>query len=342
MCMKTVFNPVGPCCGGGNGLCHYFPKVDWSKSTWLVRMPRARLAEERKATYHYGVYRGSRIPDPEIPSWSYAASVPQYAPGPPTPDDSIFPEVLGSTRAFHIHGGEYLSTHSGGCQWGVLCRELLCPGTFAIGAAYNSGAPVTYWYLAANHIFGISGVPDFGDWEAFAYFTGPDFIEYVEGANPGYFVSWRRVLKAFECEWKPTWTAEGWELVDELATTIDGGLFARAAQADSAVRQPTFSGTGFYKPRPMDLAVRWTLADGLAFGVINDERSPLYGQFVISQGGEFAFESTEEGVESWIISTPWELETGELIAEYGITNRFVRNDDNDTLPVWVELELIRI
>lgn len=343
MCMKTVFNPVGPCCGGVNGLCHYFPSVDWSKSTWLVRMPRTRFAEERHAGYLYGTFRGTIVPETfRGDEFSYVGSAPKYAPGPPGPNDEIFPEVFGATTAFHVHGGEYIASHAGGCDWDVNCRERLCPGTFALATAYNQNSAVTYWYLAANHIFGMAGIPEFNDWEAFAFFTGRDFYSYVGFANPGYYVSWRRVLKAYECEWKPTWTAEGWELTPDLATSIDGGLYARAALADSTVRNPSFLGYGFYKPRAMDLAVSWTLFPGLKFGVVNDARSPLHGQFVISQGGDFAFESTENGVESWIVSTPWRLESGETVAEYGAINKFVRTDDNDTLPAWVELELIRI
>lgn len=343
MCQKTLFHPTGPCCSGENALCNYFPRVDWSRSTWLVRMPRAKLATEFSWYQVLGEWRGARGERPST-GFSYVGSVPQYGPGPPILGDIVFGPVFGSSRAVHITGGEYIAEHTSPCRWNVRCKEPLCPGAFALARAENPSAPVPTWYVRADHVLNTATDPDFGDWDAFAYwqdfFGGTEFeIIATGGNNPDYYVSWRRVLKAAECSWIPTWSAQGWELTRGFFAdgSIDGGLVAHLDAAADAIRNPRSLGYGFYKPTALDLAISWRLGFGFSFGVEADRRSPRFGEFTIREGGTYV--EQEYGM-PWMFSTPWVCETGEVVAEFGRVNRFVREDNNDTLPAWVEIELI--
>ena len=51
--------------------------------------------------------------------------------------------------------------------------------------------------------------------------------------------------------------------------------------------------------------------------------------------------SVSQTATRWTDEAPWQLvDRPAVVAEFGVVNRFERTDDNDTLPAWIELELI--
>ena len=73
----------------------------------------------------------------------------------------------------------------------------------------------------------------------------------------------------------------------------------------------------------------------------SDPRSPFFRQFVIYEGGQFDSETIGDITTTWLVSTPWELVSGDATnPSFGQSLRFERTDNNDTLPAWIELELI--
>jgi hypothetical protein len=76
-----------------------------------------------------------------------------------------------------------------------------------------------------------------------------------------------------------------------------------------------------------------TAKGGYPFGVavFNPETNALLNVFSIEQRSSQAL----------LQASPWQLvNRPAVVAEFGVVNRFERTDDNDTLPAWIELELI--
>jgi hypothetical protein len=350
-CERPVFFPGGPCCGGANSFCSRWPNIDFSRLRWIVRMPSAESGHERSVQY---AFDGGRLEYPRlaIPGnrFSYVGAVAlTNSIDPPTPDIVVFQEVYGGTFANWIRGGRFVAAHNGACQWFVRCRERLCPGVFALAIMFKADHDPQGWFPAANVILEVAGDPptEFD----LANFSGGSLMRYPSGsANPQFYVSWRDVLKAAECNWLPKVRAMGWDYLSESTSAIDLGLKRRLELANDAIRNP-FSGGTHYEPTAIDLASDGLITEGISFGIVSDPRSPLFGQFTIFDGGtrlhDFDGEPAEDGL-AWfqwyfsgvLQSVPWVLTSGsDVVAEIGFVNRFERNDDNSTLPAWVELEL---
>lgn len=354
MCTKTLWHPTGPCCSESSH-CGKFPKIDFAKVRWIVRVPSAVTAHE---LFAYNWFDGGRreYPKPGTDYWAYSGVMESNTTaGPPAADVVVFPEVFVSSSATWICGGQYIGNHSGQCQWSVRCKEELCPGTVALCAVYNQNWNPQIWYPPAADILGVNGAPapdaaDYGRFDAAGVLT-----RYTGLVNPGYFVSWKRILQAAECTWLPQWNAAGWEFGEAEVGTIQGGLKRRLREAETILHGTQTVQTSVLNPTAIDLATDFTLTGGLNFGIQTDPRSPFYGQFVIYSGS--TFESVGDPPSgptltpqwwAWandrvMTSTPWHLVSGsEVSAELGVTNRWERTDDNTTLPDWIELTLVRI
>lgn len=345
MCTKTVFHPTGPCCSHV-GLCQRWPGIDWRRAGWLVRIPNALWREVRFAK---DGYPGSPKvqPDGETEYWAYNAASPLYD-SEPSPGDEVLLNLLFSHHSYFVRGGEYRSSHAGSCRWSVQCRERLCPGSASLMLV---NLPGIIWFVSHQHF-----VPMEFDWigargplnHLSDPITGPfafvdmSWLTETWAGNADAFISWRNILKAAECSFLPSLQVRGLEYGNDSA--VEGGLLSRLNSATDLLRRlgteaanvPEHS---WYRPTAMDLSVAWTLSGGLSFGIESDQRSPLWNQFTIFEGGL----TDTDGETSWATETPWVLTSGsDVVAQFGVVNRFERTDDNDTLPRWVELELVRL
>lgn len=163
------------------------------------------------------------------------------------------------------------------------------------------------------------------------------FQSKLEG---NFFFPWRLILRGAECVVLPALRADGVQIFPDEG--IEGGLLFRLEAARQLVNTPATDLPWLF-PKWIDRAVAFTLSGGIAFGVESDRRSPYFNQLVISEGGQYESETIDDVTTRWLVSTPWELVYGDASSPaYGDTLRFERTDDNDTLPAWIELELIRI
>lgn len=323
MCQKNVFHPTGPCCGTA-GLCHRFPSIDWNRAGWLLRHPGAKWAEQLYAKKSYGgptVNFG--IGDPDNGKFSYSGIMPPNS------------NVLFSWHTYHMPAGVFQSTNTAACQWLISCRERLCPHRYLLALVDSGG-----FQLTANNI-----VTDSIPWEMYRVMTDEDadpvtgpfgFVLHGQGND---CFSWRSILKAAECSVLPALQNAGVQVFPE--ESIEGGLLHRLDQARQIVSS--------WNPAPpyaqataMDRAVAFTLSGGIRFGVESDQRSPFFNQLVIYEGGQFASETVDDLTTRWLVSTPWTLVSGNPdLLTFGAVLKFERTDDNDCLPQWIELELVK-
>jgi hypothetical protein len=204
-------------------------------------------------------------------------------------------------------------------------------------AFVNSGS----FQLTANNI-----VSDAPPWELMRVMTdqdadpvtGPFGFSLPGEGNAGF--SWRAILKAAECSVLPALRDAGVQVSPE--ESIEGGLLYRLQNALDVIQSPA-TDLPWLHPHSIDRAVAFTLTGGIRFGVEFDKRSPYYRQLVIYEGGLFDSETIDDVTTTWIVSSPWTLVSGDADSlGYGLPLRFERTDDNDCLPAWIELELIRI
>ena len=271
-----------------------------------------------------------------------------FGPGDPDNGKFSYSGVLGTTRdvlfswhGYHMPAGVFLSENTDPCQWLVSCRERLCPREYLLAVAIGSDAVLN----------AVSIVAEPNPWESYRQPSGPDssitmgpFFLWNENTSSGGgalgFRSWRSILKAAECSVLPPLKAAGFLLFPEEG--IEGGLLFRLEQAREML-QSWDPAPPYAMATAMDRAVAFTLSGGIRFGVESDPRSPYWNQLVIFEGGEFESETVDDMTTTWLVSSPWTLVSGDAdLPTFGAALRFERTDDNDTLPPWIELELVRI
>lgn len=364
MCDRQQWGPAGGCCGSA-APCLQFAAVNWNRCTWLVRQPAAVAMEERYAEFGYSGSPLIFVPDdnPETNAGTYYAYAVVIQLDPiPLNDDPEHSGVLIGWHGYHVRGGEFAAVRqTNPCHWIASTRERLCPGLGGLARVESANQK---WYPDRQQI-----TPYVAEWSRWqGQVPAGDTWERVSGSgyDPaagtnydglGWYQNWRHILQAAECLWLPEQSAAGFGVYG--LSGIEGGLLTRLEAARELLQyrlEPTAENVawwrqrGWYKPTALDLAAGWTLSGGLEFGVVSDRRSPLYGQFCIWEGGMLQredgvlteYQSQVDGLEYWLHSSPWELVSGSaVVAEFGHVNRFERTNDNDALPAWVELELVR-
>lgn len=438
-------------------MCKAFPSIDWTKATWKVKQPAALWAEIRYA--YYGYPGSPLILLGNGPAYDYASmvgTIPQYD-GEPVPGDTVAGNVYYGVWAYHMRAGEFVATYNGSCQWATKTRERLCPDTFSI-LVVNGHSPI--WYAKYKHF-----TPVVQEWTHYRV-SGGDPISgpfTVFTTDTGYsanedWISWRHVMLSAQCEFIPAMESRGFTVSAYAAIDYPPS----PEYALELIRSPP-SRSSYYRPTAMDLAMEWSLSGGLSFGFESNSTSPLYGNFVIYEGGFYTINEsltinilkTDDGnldqyqndftfkvfeyiqfknpiialnwlahhdetpqqmaariavdlhaaldgfsidgigyhiaftvtligssvrIDSTTIdshrggypmevgfrdqalnfvlgmysvtnatrqqtteSSPWQLvNRPAVVAEFGVVNRFERTDDNDTLPAWIELELIPV
>lgn len=364
-CSGIKFHPTDPCCSAAV-ICRAFPAIDWGQFAWRVTMPAALHVDNIRVAQHG--WPGSPLvtvdndPAPDD-FYSYVGAVcqneadqeyPLYEPSDAS-EQVIVPDTLeGGGFNYHIFGGQFVGRYASACTWNVWCRERLCPPLFALVLVDKGGF---FWFVNKDHmVIGADPYPvewtarrvihsDFLTEEYDERFPPPEAVYGTAGLTS--WTNWRHILKRAECVFLPAQAARGFGVLP--VTSIEGGPMARLELAESAIRQglpENHPARWFYAPKALDVAVAWTLSGGFDFGVISDTRSPLYGQFVIHAGGRYLLEPSpiDGEPDSYSLqSSPWELvNRPAVVAELGEVNRFERTDDNDTLPAWIEIDLIRI
>lgn len=353
MCVKHVFHPTGPCCGE-HALCLRFPTIDWNRTSWLVRMPDA--VQIQKETVH--VRRNGSL---NSNTWSYDEGQIEGWTAHPSEaevgtDYEIFgPDTLFGAAGYFYRGDEYIAQHAGSCLWRVHNREELILNNVAlIGLTKAMSHGDFSWLMAANFLL---TAEQLAYWYEFDVRT-PDIVSTVNGhpyyggggeINPnGTYVGLRDILSRLVCYWLPLFESrDDLSDPDDMALTNGPGWLVMQIVNTLRAHDPaTWPNSAYlYKPSALDLAGSAALSPGFLFGVANDTRSPLYGQLTCFEGGLFEDGGQgEDGAADPVLqSVPWELTSGaEVLAEFGHINRFERTNDNDTLPAWIELELIRI
>ncbi len=324
MCQKNVFHPTGPCCGA-TGLCKRFPSIDWNKTAWKMVHPGAKWAEQLYVPHSHGGPVVSFGPgDPNNGKYSYSGTAP------PTHD------ALYSWHDYYMPAGVFRSFNVASCKWQVDCRERQCPYQYLLAWTETTGVS-----LKAEDF-----VQEESPWEMYripSYPTadpinGPFVLAQKREGN--FFFSWRSILRGAECVVLPALRAQGVQIFPDEA--IEGGLLFRLEAARQLVNTPATDLPWLF-PHWIDRAVAFTLSGGITFGVESDRRSPYFNQLVVSESGQYDSETIDDVTTTWLASTPWELVSGNANSPaFGQTLRFERTDDNDTLPAWLELELIRI
>lgn len=349
MCVKTVFHPTGPCCGE-NALCNRWPKIDWNRTTWLVRTPDASALSvdtvygRRTGLLNFYTWNSDAA---DVEGWTAHESEAEVGQVMITGGDTIF-----GPSGYWYRGDEYLSRHNGSCAWQIFNREeLLYDNLALIRAELDAIRPgpfaTQFWFIPAR---GILSAEQLAAWRSrtvitpevgFVFEGVPFFNGGTESLNT-VFVAVREVLQALTCDLLPELEsrADIVDLVDLQDLSQPPGVLQIVR--DFRERDPsTWPNNGYlYKPTAVDLAASFMLRPGFLFGVVSDTRSPLNGQFTCFEGAEY----TEDGDNApYLQSTPWELTSGDDIqAEFDFTNRFERTNDNSTLPEWIELELVRV
>lgn len=322
MCNKTLFHPTAPCCGGG-GLCLRFPSIDWNRIGWLLHHPGAKWAEVLYASKSHGGPRITFGPgDPDNGKFSYSGTI------------GSFHDVLFSWHGYHMPSGTFFSENTAACQWIARCRERLCPYQYRLANSTEN-------LLSAETIAGGRH-----EWERYRGTSNPDAdivagpFTFWDNFGGESFTSWRDILKAAECSILPALRSQGLEITPQ--EDIEGGLLYRLENARTLIDRPA-AGLPYARATAIDRAVAFTLSGGVRFGVESDRRSPFFGQLAIFEGGQFASETVEDVTTRWLVSTPWKLVSGDPESlKLGAVLKYERTDNNDTLPPWLELELVRI
>ena len=322
MCNKTLFHPTAPCCGAG-GLCLRFPSIDWNRIGWTPHHPGAEWAEVLYVPKsHGGPVVNFGAGDPDNGKYSYSGLVGSTG------------GVLFSWHGYHMPAGDFYSENVSPCQWLVACRERLCPWQYRL--AICSAHPLN----ADSFVSDPSWKTYRGMADEFADPVSGPFEYYTHGGFGNKFFSWRSILKAAECSVLPELRSQGFDIIPQ--EDIEGGLLYRLENAKTLIDSPA-AGLPYARPTAMDRAVAFTLSGGIRFGVEPDRRSPFYNQLVIFEGGQFASETVEDVTTRWLVSTPWKLVSGDPdLLKLGAVLKYQRTDNNDTLPPWLELELVRI
>lgn len=357
-CTKTVFSPVGPCCGGEE-FCKAWPKIDWNRTTWLVRTPDAELLQQET-----GTQKRSGLLNPN--TWNSVSYV-LHGPGAHPSEAEVGtayevpgPDVEFGVGAFWFRGDEYIAYHNGSCVWQVQNREELLAQNIAIlgvtktfpegsGALFNPAS----WYMASEFVL----TPEqLAVWHS-RQFRVPEVVSVFEGF-PYYggggevydndqYVSLRDVITALACVWLPALEARD-DISNFISPAEQNGRMYQPLDLINAFRNRDSedwpNNSTLYKPTALDIAASAALTPGFLFGFVTDSRSPMYGEFTCFEGG--IYEDGGEGVDAAdpvLQSTPWELTSGDsMTAEFEFVNRFERTTDDESLPEWIELELIRI
>lgn len=325
MCVKHIHHPTGPCCGT-LGLCKRFPSIDWNRTAWKLVHPGAKWAEILYVQHSHGGPVVNFGPgDPDNGKYSYSGIM------------NGVNDVLLSWHGYHMPAGVFRSSGVSACNWQVQCRERLCPRSYLLAFADGTDDELTAEFIVSD--------PQL--WEMYratstnvaSPITGPfDYETELVGNNR--FYNWRNVLRSAECVVLPAMRDAGAVITPQ--ESIEGGLLLRLELARTLIDTPA-TDLPWLTPTWMDRAVAFTLSGGITFGVEFDERSPYFNTLIISEGGQYDSETIGDVTTTWLASTPWELVSGDSsLATFGQTLRFERTDDNDTLPAWVELELIRI
>lgn len=365
MCVKTVFHPTGPCCGDA-GLCLRWPAIDWNRTTWLVRTPAANWIQEetysvRKLTsFNPSTNLHDFVVNNVVTGWTSHPSEADVGTG----FVISGPDVTFRAPAYWFRGGEYVARHVGHCTWQVLNREkLLTTSVAQLQIVKLIGGVEKYWFLSA---YGLTTPEQRAVWEArlmriptiASVLIGTDGVAYPYFGGGGslftnvYHFGIRDVLERLACYWLPSWESRS-DIVlrigsGALQTDLgpDGFNLLSLLQAFRSRDSATWPGnSSLYKPTALDVAASVALSPGFLFSIVSDKRSPLYGAFVPLDDGLYTDGGTGVGgaADPILQSTPWQLTSGsDVVAEFGTVNRFNRTNGNDTLPAWVELELIRI
>lgn len=346
MCFKTLFNPAGPCCGS-NSLCIRWPEIDFANVKWKVTTPDAEwLDVDTTITRRTGLIN--------YYTWNAESDEITGSTSHPSIDDAgtdylIANNVGFGPRAHWYRGGSYLAQHSGNCLWSIYNREELVHKQVAIvrvelsylRSFFDSSQPAIFMAGAQSLLtpeqlaFWTSKsarVP-----EIFEIFNGVPFPngqsgELVENQN---FVGLSDVLSRLACYWLPFF-AESNSPAYDTNYVFPVSLLTNLRSMDPS----TWPGIDWlYQPTALELAASQQLSPGMLFGVLDDARSPLHGQFLPFEGATWGTSGDPE-LPPFVLSVPWELSTGAIRAELGFVNRWERTNENAALPDWIEIELV--
>lgn len=352
VCSHQLFHPTDPCCGE-RVLCRAFPRVDWSRFTWLVTTPDAEQIFNVEPEFWRTELVGPELIFAGGGGGNYWLTESNQLRGfvadleePPCGGSGGgggggFEEVP-YWGAWHYlyRGDQYLARHGGHCVWGVWNREQLYPTGVELIVAWKDcgGGTVTFWRIGGHTLLNPDQKSRWAEYEILN-FSGLVSANQIDG-EPLY-AGWFDLFKQIQCVWVPQLEAR-----PDIIQVSDGEErdFLQQLAAGKLSLQ---SGEGLrllpnndvlYNPTALEIVAAGRLSPGMSFGVVSDRRSPLFGEFHIFEGATMDDDGDPD--DQWIVGVPWHRVTGPVTAELGVVHRFERTNDNRSLPAWVTLEMV--
>lgn len=342
-------NPAHPCCNA-NVLCKRWPKIDWSAFTWLVRTPdAAHLRRDAVNGRRSGLLDRNtwNSTDSNVIGWTAHDDESAVGLQMITGGDTIF-----GPSGYWFRGGEFLAQHNGGCSWLTYNREELIYRNLALFRVELSEVrpgpfATAFWFVPASDVLTADQLAEWDSRTIDLPVVGFTFegVPYESGqsqiSNELLYIGVRDLLPQLTCIFLPALEAR-----TDIVAKVDLQDLSQPPGVLSIIDDfrsrdsATWPNNGFlYKPTALELAASFMLRRGFLFGIVDDIRSPLHGQFTCFEGASY---SQDGDANPFLQSTPWESISGEIRAELGVVNRLERTNDTGSLPEWIELELVRI